>query len=80
MKSKTTPVALCESYQSIFKYLFDTSDEYCKLLLLDEILAIGTIKEIPFLATLQHYHHPKIQKKALVIKAKLHDKLGISIQ
>ena len=71
---------LCESYQSIFKYLFDaSSDEYCKLLLLDEILEIGTIKEIPFLACLHNHHNPRIRKKALLIKAKLQEKLTVLV-
>tara|TARA_R110002051_G_scaffold30845_7_gene71022 strand:- start:94 stop:732 length:639 start_codon:yes stop_codon:yes gene_type:complete len=70
-----TPVELCKSYQSIFKSLFDTSDDYCKLLLLDEILEIGNEKDIPFLACLHNHHNPKIRKKALLIKAKLQEKL-----
>tara|TARA_R110002050_G_scaffold16019_2_gene49137 strand:+ start:233775 stop:235691 length:1917 start_codon:yes stop_codon:yes gene_type:complete len=70
---------LSASYQSIFKSLFDSSDDYCKLLLLDEILEIGNIKEILFLASLHNYHNTEIRKKALLIKDKLQSKLGAEI-
>ncbi len=58
-------------YQSIFKSLFEMSDDYCKLLLLDEILEIGNQKEITFLDSLHNYHNFEIRKKALFVKAKL---------
>tara|TARA_R110000868_G_scaffold4211_10_gene26574 strand:- start:32291 stop:34210 length:1920 start_codon:yes stop_codon:yes gene_type:complete len=76
---EVTSTELSASFQSIFKSLFDAADDYCKLLLLDEILEIGDIKEISFLASLHNYHNTEIRKKAIVIKDKLQSKLGVEI-
>lgn len=67
--------ALSSDHQSIFKSLFEVSDDYCKLLLLDEILEVGNSKELSFLNTLHNHHNFEIRKKAVLIKAKLLEKI-----
>lgn len=66
-----------QSYESIFKSLFNRADDACKMLLLDEILEIGNEKELPFLASLNNHHNILIKNKALLIKAKLLEKLTL---
>ncbi len=69
---------LPEYRQSIFHQLFEhAADIDCKLLLLDEILAIGDIKELPLLDWLMTSEHPEIRKKALDVKKAFCEKLGI---
>ncbi len=65
--------------QSIFHQLFEhAADIDCKLLLLDEILTIGDIKELPLLDFLiASGGHPAIKKKAFEVKKAFCEKLGI---
>ncbi|WP_222984162.1 hypothetical protein [Flagellimonas meishanensis] len=65
-------------HQSIFHQLFEhAADIDCKLLLLDEILEIGDVKELPLLELLCASEHPEVRKKALKVKAAFYEKMGI---
>lgn len=64
---------------SVFKSLFDVSDHYCQLLLLDEILNVGDQREITYLESLANHQNIEIQDKALVIKVALEAKLNPEI-
>ena len=64
--------------QSIFYQLFQhTPDLECKLLLLDEMLAVVDKREIPFLEELENAEETKISNKAYEIKCALQEKLGV---
>ncbi|PCJ97160.1 MAG: hypothetical protein COA50_05845 [Flavobacteriaceae bacterium] len=56
---------------SIFKQLFDSSDEESKLVLLDQILEIGDNKEISFLKTLLNDENKAIRDKSKTVKTEL---------
>ncbi|NAY90978.1 hypothetical protein GTQ34_03515 [Muricauda sp. JGD-17] len=74
MKDNNLP----EYHQSIFHQLFEhAADIDCKLLLLNEILEIGDIKELPLLELLAVSEHPEIRKKALKVKQAFCEKFGI---
>lgn len=63
--------------QSIFHPLFQhTTDRESRLMLIEEMLAVGDEKEIPFLTELESHQDPKIGQKARGIKSALIDKLG----
>ncbi|WP_282143010.1 HEAT repeat domain-containing protein [Cellulophaga baltica] len=66
---------LSASYQSIFKSLFEKSDDDCKLLLLDEMLTLADEKDLPFLNSLTNYPNPIIKDKVAFIKKGLHERL-----
>ena len=69
---------LPEYRQSIFHQLFEhAADIDCKLLLLEEILAIGDIKELPLLEHLIISGPPEVKKKAFSVKKAFCEKLGI---
>ena len=56
---------------SIFQELFRTADTESKLILLDEVLAIGDEKELHFLKTLSEDPSAPVRKKAALIQAAL---------
>jgi len=62
--------------QSIFQSLFERSDETCKLLLLEEIQAIGDRKELRFLESLNDHFNFQIRDTAILAKAKLQKRLN----
>ncbi|QLG47016.1 HEAT repeat domain-containing protein [Costertonia aggregata] len=64
---------------SIFEELFRTCDTDSKLILLDEVLAVGDQKEIEFLDTLLDSPEKSIAEKAKEIKEKLAEKLSDSM-
>jgi len=66
---------LSASYQSIFKSLFEKSDDDCKLLLLDEMLTLADEKDLPFLSSLSDYPNPIIKDKVAFIKKGLNKRL-----
>jgi len=63
--------------QSIFHPLFQhTTDLDSRLMLIEEMLAVGDEKEIPFLTELESHQDPRIVQKAQGIKKDLIKKLG----
>lgn len=64
------------NHQSIFQSLFESSDEACKLLLLEEIQAIGDRKELIFLEHLSDHFNFQIRETAILAKAKLQQRLN----
>ncbi|PWL38949.1 hypothetical protein DKG77_12030 [Flagellimonas aquimarina] len=73
MKDSNLP----EHFQSIFHQLFEhATDLDCKLLLLDQILEIGDIKEIPLLEELENSENLALSNKAFKIRTSLLNKLG----
>ncbi len=64
---------LLDERVSIFNELFKTCDAESKLILLDEILAVGDEKDLRFLDTLGADEDSRVRKKALTIKKKLGD-------
>jgi len=67
--------------QSIFHPLFQhANDLESRLMLIDEMLAVGDEKEIPFLVELEGHEDPKIRNKAHCVKAALQTKLGMITQ
>lgn len=65
---------------SIFESLFSLSDEYCQLLLLDEILNLGDDRELPFLKSLNHHYNVEIRNKALAVKVAIESKLESNVE
>tara|TARA_R110002051_G_scaffold130577_2_gene204449 strand:+ start:58903 stop:60105 length:1203 start_codon:yes stop_codon:yes gene_type:complete len=61
---------------SIFQSLFEHSDEACKLLLLEEIHAMGDRKELRFLESLTDHFNVQIRSTAILAKAKLQKRLN----
>ncbi|MGB5355206.1 MAG: HEAT repeat domain-containing protein [Eudoraea sp.] len=56
---------------SIFMELFRDSDKESKLILLDQVLAVGEEKELQFLKTLRNDKDKSVRKKAEIIHQKL---------
>lgn len=61
---------------SVFQDLFRTCDTEAKLILLNEVVAVGDEKEIHFLEALTQDESPEIRKKALSVLKKLKKKLN----
>lgn len=47
-------------------------------MLIDEMLAVGDHKELPFLLELESHQNPKIRNRAFVVKTALQQKLGVN--
>lgn len=74
MKDNQLPAYL----QSVFHPLFQhAKDLESKLMLIDEMLAVGDEKEIPLLVELESHRDPKISNRAFAIKTALQNKLGM---
>ncbi|ADV51370.1 hypothetical protein Celal_4128 [Cellulophaga algicola DSM 14237] len=69
---------LSASYQSIFKSLFEKSDDECKLLLLDEMITLADEKDIEFLNSLQNYPNNEVKSKVTFIKAAVNERLMLA--
>lgn len=65
---------------SIFYELFRTLDSESKLILLDEVLAVGEARELHFLESLKHDENRDVRTKAAKIKVQLEDFLLSSQQ
>jgi len=65
---------------SIFYELFRTLDSESKLILLDEVLAVGETQELHFLESLEHDENKDVRVKAAKIKVQLEDFLLSSQQ
>ena len=66
-------------HQSIFHQLFEhASDIDCKLLLLDQILEFGDVKDLALLEKLKSSENPKIRDKALKTYEGLIHKLRVA--
>ncbi len=62
---------------SIFHQLFlHSSDNDCKMILLDQILELGNEKEIPLLEELENTETLKVSKRANEVKCLLLERLG----
>ena len=70
---------MLEERVSIFNELFRTCDAESKLILLDEILAVGDEKDLRFLDTLANDEDERVRKKALKISEKLKEFLNAKI-
>lgn len=60
---------------SVFQDLFRTCDTEAKLILLNEVTAVGDEKDIHFLENLQEDESPEIRKKAIAVLNELKKKL-----
>ncbi|MCW5515195.1 hypothetical protein [Muriicola sp. Z0-33] len=68
--------AVLEDRVSIFNELFRTCDAESKLILLDEILAVGDERDLKFLDTLSNDEDQRVRRKALAIAEKLEEYLN----
>jgi len=68
--------AILEERVSIFNELFRTCDAESKLILLDEILAVGDERELKFLDTLSNDKDERVRKKAMKMAEKLKEYLN----
>ena len=74
MESQLLP----DYYRSIFHQLFVfTTDENCKMILLDQILELGDAKEIPLLEELENMESLEVSKKAYDVKCLLKERLRL---
>ncbi|MDX1314864.1 MAG: hypothetical protein R3356_05125, partial [Eudoraea sp.] len=75
MAAETTEEGETSYGFSIFQELFRSADTESKLILLDEVLAIGDEKELHFLKSLKHDPSALVRKKAAVIQVELASRL-----
>ncbi len=69
---------LPDYYRSIFHQLFVfTTDENCKMILLDQILELGDAKEIPLLEELENMESLEVSKKAYDVRCLLIERLRL---
>ncbi|WP_158979100.1 HEAT repeat domain-containing protein [Cellulophaga sp. L1A9] len=68
---------LAPTYESIFKSLFEKSDDACKLILLEEMVSLADDKDLAFLNSLENYPNPKIKSKASFVIHVLKERIKI---
>lgn len=65
-------------YLSIFKSLFEKSDDDCKLLLLDEMLSLADENDLAFLNSLQNHPNSTIKSKVDRVQTALRERLQLA--